>query len=84
MSLSQAVAGPKPATVPASKPLKQRVGQDLTEYMECGSVKVRITQLQFDVHLQHGQTRKRHVKEVTKRVASLKQNPPPKLIDILA
>ena len=53
-------------------------------YMECGSVRVRITQLRFDVHLQHGHTRKCDDKEVAKRLASLKQNPPLKLITILA
>ena len=84
MSLSHAVAGPKPATVPAGKPLKQRVGHDLTECMERGSVRVRITQLRFDVHLQHGQARKSDDKEVVKRLASLKQNPPTKLVAILA
>ena len=66
------------------KPLKQRVGQDLKKYMERGSVRVRIAQLQFDVHLQHGQTRKGDGNEVAKRLAPLKQNPPLKLITILA
>ena len=84
MSLSQAVAGLKPAGVPAGKPLKQRIGQDLTEYMERGLVRVRVTQLRFDVHLQHGQTRKRDDKEVAKQLASLKQNPLLKLITIVA
>ena len=70
--------------MPAGKPLKQRVGQDLTEFMECGSVRVRITQLRFDLHLQHRQTRKRDDKEVAKQLASSKQNLPLKLITILA
>ena len=51
--------------------------------MELGSVTVRITQLRLDVHLQHGQTRKRDDKEVAKRLASLKRNPPLKSITIL-
>ena len=84
MSSNQAVAGPKPAALCAGKPLKQRVGKDLTEYMERGSVRVRITQPRFDVHLQHGQMRKRDDKAVAKWLASLKQNAPPKLITILA
>ena len=45
MSLSQAVGGPKPAAVCAAKPLKQRVGQDLTECMERRSFIMHITQL---------------------------------------
>ena len=72
MSFSQEVAGPKLAAVPTGKPLKQRLGQALTEYMERGSVRVLITHLRFDVHLQHGQTSKRDDKEVAKRLASLK------------
>ena len=83
MSFGQAVARPKPATLPAGKPLKQRVGQDPTNYMERGSVRVLITQLRFDVQLQHGQTRKRDDKEVAKRLASLKHNPPLTLIIIV-
>ena len=45
--------------------------------MERGSVRVWITQLYFDVPLQHGQTRKprkRDDKEVANRLMSLKHN----------
>ena len=43
--------------MPECEPLKQRVGHNLTEYIERGSVRVRIAHLLLDVHLQHG----RHV-----------------------